>query len=229
MTVGRRRSVATAAPPAPKAALRTAGDHRLDAIDAARGAAVLLMIVYHFAWDLTWFGLVDWPLLTHPLWLAFRTLVVCLFLSLVGVSLVLATRDGVRPHPFLRRLAVIASAAGAITLVTWIVIPDNVIFFGVLHHIALASLLGLVFLRLPLPIVAVTGIACLAAPFWLAAPVFDAPALRWLGLMTYSPQTNDYVPVMPWFAAVLAGLAVARLWLGSPALAVRIGGWSLRR
>lgn len=195
----------------------------------ARGVAVVLMIAYHAAWDLTWFELVDWPLLTNPLWLGFRNLIVCLFLSLVGVALVLATRGGLRRRPFLRRLLVIAAAAGAITLATWLLIPESFIFFGVLHHIALASVLSLLFLRLPLVLVLASAIACLAAPLWFAAPVFDAPAWRWLGLMTYAPQSNDYVPILPWFAAVLIGLAASRFCLDRPAVVASLSRWRAPR
>ena len=201
---------------------------RLDAVDLARGTAVVLMIAYHFCWNLLWLGLVDWPLLTHPLWLAARTLIVCLFLGLVGVSLVLATRSGLSPRPFARRLAVIVGAAGLITLATALAIPQSFIFFGILHHIAVASLLGLLFLRLPPALTALAALACIAAPAWLAAPLFDAPALQWLGLMTYAPQSNDYVPIFPWFAAVLAGIAFARIGLGERPGSPRLARWSVR-
>lgn len=203
---------------------------RLDSVDLARGIAVILMIVYHFCWDLVFFGLVDWPLLTDTLWLAFRNLVAGLFLGLVGVSLVLASRHGLRLRPFVRRLAVITAAAAIVSAATWLAIPDDFIFFGVLHHIALASVLGLAFLRLPVPLILAAAGACLLAPSALAAPLFDEPGLRWLGLMTYAPRTNDYVPVFPWFAAVLAGIALTRLALAGnrPALD-RLSHWRVPR
>lgn len=206
------------------------GSGRLEIVDVARGVAVVLMIFYHFCWDLTFFGLVDWPLLSHPVWLAVRNLIAGLFLGLVGVSLVLASRRGLRLRPYLRRLAVIAAAAAVISAATWLAIPDAFIFFGVLHHVIVASLLGLAFLRLPVALILAAAGACLLAPAALAAPLFDQPGLRWLGLMTFAPRTNDYVPIFPWFAAVLTGIALARVALtGDRPILDRPSRWRMPR
>ena len=42
-------------------------------------------------------------------------------------------------------------------------------------------------------------------------PLSTPPWLDWLGLGTFEPVTNDYVPVFPWFAMVLLGMVFARL------------------
>ncbi|MBL6431716.1 MAG: DUF1624 domain-containing protein [Alphaproteobacteria bacterium] len=41
---------------------------RLDVFDIARGLALLAMAVYHLAWDLSWFSLVDWRVAKDPAW-----------------------------------------------------------------------------------------------------------------------------------------------------------------
>ena len=54
--------------------------------------------------------------------------------------------------------------------------------------------------------------ACFFAPPLLSGSAFDSLALIWLGLSSTLPRTNDFVPLLPWFGIVLAGIAAARLW-----------------
>jgi len=184
---------------------------RLPLIDAARGLAVAAMIVYHFSWDLRYFGFITADVADDLGWRIFARLIAGSFIFVVGVSLVLATRNGLHLDRYVKRLAILVVAAAAITLVTRFVFPDNFIFFGILHHIALASVLGLAFVRAPLPIVVAASVLCFALPPLFAGPAFDHPALVWLGLASYFPRSNDFVPVFPWFGVVLAGIAAARL------------------
>jgi uncharacterized membrane protein len=185
---------------------------RLALIDAARGVAVIAMVIYHFSWDLRYFGYIAVDVETELGWRIFARTIAGTFLFLVGVSLVLSTRRGLKLRAFLKRLAVVVAGAAAITVVTCFVDRDTFIFFGILHHIAVASVLGLAFLRLPIWLVVAAAIACLAAPSLLAGPTFDSPALIWLGLESALPRTNDFVPLLPWFGVVLAGIAAVRLW-----------------
>lgn len=186
---------------------------RYGLVDAARGVALLAMAVYHFSWDLAFHGYIGADVGSDPGWVFFARSIAASFLFLVGVSLVLAARRGLDRTRFLRRLALVAVSAGAITVVTIFVFPNSFIFFGILHCIAVASVLALPFLRLPVVLVAATAALFIAAPFFIAHPLFDHPALLWVGLGTYFPRSNDYVPLFPWFGAVLAGVAVARLAL----------------
>ena len=75
------------------------------------------------------------------------------------------------------RLAMVAGAALAISLVTYFAVPGGFIFFGILHQIALASLLGLAFLRLPALVTLVAAARVIAAPLLLRSAFFDHPWL----------------------------------------------------
>lgn len=191
---------------------RSANDKpRLEAIDLARGAALAAMAIYHFAWDLEFFGYAPPGMTAAGGWKLFARAIASSFLFLVGVSLFLAHARGIRWRSFLRRLAMVGAAAAAISLATWIAVPGGFIFFGILHQIALASVLGLAFLRLPTAVTLLVAAVVVAAPLFLRSAIFDHPALWWVGLSPQNPRSNDYVPLFPWFGAVLFGMAAARL------------------
>ena len=63
-------------------------------IDAARGVAIALMVVYHFSWDLTFFGLADFRVFTDPWWIWFANVIVFIILGTMGVTQVMARRRG---------------------------------------------------------------------------------------------------------------------------------------
>jgi uncharacterized membrane protein len=182
------------------------------------------MVVYHTAWDLSFLGLIDTNVIGSPGWSLFARSIAASFLTLVGVGLVLAHGGGMRWRPFFRRLGTIAGAALAITLATRVVFPETYVTFGILHCIAAASVLALPFLHAPLSLVVPAAGLSLAAPGLLASPVFDAPGLRWTGLGTVPPATNDWVPVLPWIGWVLIGVAAARL--GLPRIGPDVHRWA---
>lgn len=201
---------------------------RIDAIDVARGVALVAMATYHFAWDLEFFGyLAPSTSGTGPLkWYA-RSIAAS-FLFLVGVSLVLAHGSGVRWPAFWRRWIKVTAAALLITLVTWFATPQTFVFFGILHQIAFASIAGLLFLALPWWFIALSAVAILIGTPMVQTDGFASPLMWWTGLSSIQPRSNDFVPVLPWFAAVLAGMAGAKLVLGRSVTPRPLmpGGWT---
>ena len=129
----------------------------------------------------------------------------------MGVSLYLAHANAIRWRPFLWRLGTVAGAALLISAATYLATPQAFIFFGILHQIALASVLGLAFLRLPALLTLAAAAVVIAAPHFLRAEVFAHPVLLWVGLAPVNPRSNDYVPLFPWFGPVLIGIAAAKL------------------
>jgi len=212
---------------------------RLPGIDILRGVAVAAMILYHFSWDLRFFNLIATDIVHHPFWMAFARGIAGTFLLLSGISLTLMSRDGLDRSKFLKRLAVVGGAALLVTIGTFFAMPDSYIFFGILHCIALSSVLALPFLRLPVIATAIVAAAVIALPLVFSHPLFDAPLLRWVGLGTTFPRTNDYVPIFPWFGMALAGVALGQLIARRPpalltnepsgtlAFVAKAGRWSL--
>ncbi len=197
---------------------------RIELLDLARGIALLAMFVYHFAYDLSFFRLIRVDVVSDPGWRLFARLIAGSFLTIVGFSLILATRNGLNRQAYAKRFAMVAGAALLVTVGTWFAIPQNFIFFGILHHIALASLLALPFLRLPAFPLALIAAVWFALPFILGGEVFESEWLSWLGFGPW-PYTADFVPLFPWFACVLAGMALGKLALAK----APEGGWTLWR
>ncbi len=163
------------------------------------------MVVYHFFFDLSHFRLADFDFYQDPFWLHLRTFILGMFLLLVGVSLVLASGRKLDTRRYMRRLALLIASAVLISISTWWMFGDRFIFFGVLHFIAFASVLGLLFVRAGW-VNLVLGIAVILFANRYQFSWFDTPGWRWIGLMTHKPLTEDYVPLLPWFGVVLLGL-----------------------
>ncbi len=179
-------------------------------VDAWRGIACILMIVYHFCYDLNYLKIVSFDFYYHPFWLNLRTLIVSLFIGIMGISLQLALVYEFNRTAFLKRLSLLLASAFFISLVSFILFQHRFIFFGILHFIAVASILGLLFKRW-LWFNVVTGCSLLVIGINVQHPVFNQPILQWIGLMTHKPATEDYVPLLPWFGVVLLGMALGKI------------------
>ena len=184
---------------------------RIDAVDVARGTALVAMIIYHFSWNLRWFGLVDWQVDRDAGWRLFAALIAASFLALVGVSVVLAHTDTVDWNAAWRRIARVAVAAAAISLVTWVVLDDLYVRFGILHAIALGSVIALLAVSISSGGLALIGGIALALPL-IAQTSFAGDAwLAWTGLISDPPDAVDFVPVLPWVGVIFLAMAATRV------------------
>jgi uncharacterized membrane protein len=184
---------------------------RVDAIDCARGVALIGMAIYHLSWDLADFRLAAPMLPFTPQMRLLSHTVASAFLVLVGVSLALAHRKGLNVRAFWRRLAIVAGAAALVTAGSFAFAPSEPITFGILHCIAVASLLAGPFVTAPAWASVAIGLGAIAAPFFIRSTLFDPPWLLWLGLGEALPNTLDWRPLLPWAGVVFLGLGATRL------------------
>lgn len=196
--------------------------NRLEVLDALRGLAMLWMTLYHFCFDLNYFGLWRQDFYADPFWTWQRTLIVSLFLFCAGFAQAWGHAHGQSAQRFWRRWAQVAACAALVSLGSWLMFSQSWIYFGILHGIAIM----LILLRWSLSWGHWLWLASVAA--LLSKPVFEAladqvlsvgvvgwmnsPALNWLGLITQKPITEDYAPVLPWLAVMWWGAASAQ-WL----------------
>lgn len=184
----------TANPPSP----------RMTSVDELRGVALVLMAVFHFCYDLSSYGYVDFSS-SDPFWAGFRFIIVTLFFSMVGVSLVLASEKGLRWKAFWWREGKIVAGAALISLASWWAYPSAWVWFGVLHFIAVASVLTLPFVFRPhLALIAgVTILVLFNVTDWFnLSPLYDA-----LKTPFHLPdRTLDLTRLIPWLGMVYIGV-----------------------
>jgi uncharacterized membrane protein len=206
---GRRRARLTSA---------AAGPGRLWEVDAARTAAIAMMVAYHVGYDVS---RVAPSVGIDPLsggWQALQVACGSSFLFVVGVSLAISNARGrarglsgwplYRRH--LRRAAEVGAAALLVTLVTWIALGDDYVRFGILDCIAVAMVVGPLLLRLGPVNLILAGVVLLAGMELLLGPRSDVPGLLVLGVEPEGGAGVDWYPLLPWLAPALVGLAVGR-------------------
>lgn len=191
---------------------------RVILVDSIRGLAIAGVVLFHLVWDLEYAGFIS-GFAFHPAWLTFGRLLAGAFMFLVGVSLALAHSHGFRAGLFAKRLGVIALAAILISVVSWYIFPQTFIFFGILHAIVAASVIGILFLRLPVPVTGALGVGFLVLPYLFNSDAFNSRYLAWIGLFTIPPSSNDFVPIFPWVGLTLLGISIAKLGLKNDNLA----------
>ena len=167
-----------------------------------RGIAIIMMIAFHLIYDLNSFGFSDIPLFTHWAGIAWRCLIVFLFLSAVGISLVIAHSKGIKFKKFLKRLLYLGIAALFVSAGTYVMFPDGWVYFGILHLIWFSTIIAISFVNLP-------KTSLLIAALILIGAIFDQPNLSFISylLEPYLPFGSvDYYPLFPWLSFVFIGI-----------------------
>jgi uncharacterized membrane protein len=198
---------------------------RVALLDVTRTVALIGMAIYHTVFILEMFGYLAPYTATTGLWALFARAVASSFLILVGIGLWLAHRGGIRWRQVARRTAQVGGAAALVSVATWFAYGDLVIWFGILHCIALASLVGLAILRWPAWVLVVLSVVVFALPRLVRFDALSGTWTYWLGLGTAPVRAADFLPVFPWFAPVFLGIAIAKV-LSARGLWLRLGAIS---
>ncbi len=193
------------------------------------------MTVFHFCFDLNFFGWWQQDFSGDAFWTLQRTAIVGLFVFCAGLGQAVAHEQDLGWPRFWRRWLKVALCALLVSVASWFMFPRSFIYFGVLHGMLVMLVLarwsggwgrclwplGLVAIAAPL-----AAQMLLTGPWAALAPAMDARPLNWLGLITRKPFTEDYVPVLPWLGVMWWGVATGRWllhnrrhWLG-----LRVGG-----
>ena len=109
-------------------------------IDGLRALAVLAMMIYHFAWDLGFFNIVDPIIVNSGWWKIFAVSIGSSFLFLSGISFWLASTEGIDFRKFSYRFAILVGAALLVTAGTYQANPNTFVFFGILHLLSACTI-----------------------------------------------------------------------------------------
>ncbi len=185
--------------------IASTGSYRNATIDLLRASAVVLMLIFHFIYDLNFFSLANIDIPSGAGWRELRAVIVSLFLITMGASLKLAYPKELDRRSFLVRMFTLASSALLVSLASYIFIKEHWIFFGIIHFILLASLLAISFrhsAKISLSI-AITLLGIDQLNIFPSRWPFDYIG-NWLPI-----KTNDFVAIFPWLAFPFLGIWLA--------------------
>lgn len=188
---------------------------RLWEIDALRGVAIVMMVVYHLLWDLASLGGYDIALRTG-FWSWWQIVTASLFTGLVGLSLTLSYNRERQTHPagslwpkFIIRGLTIFTWGLVIGVVTFLALGTGYyVRFGILHLIGLSIILAYPFLRFRWLNLVLGVLLTLLGPA-IQGLRLDLPWFEWLAPTPGSGV--DYAPLIPWFGRVLIGVFLGNL------------------
>jgi uncharacterized membrane protein len=177
--------------------------NRDQALDLMRGIAIIMMILFHFIYDLNFFDYTNIPLSNFWLTSYWRYLIVFLFLNSVGISLVIAYGKSFSLNKFIKRLALLGIAALLVSVGTYFSSPVDWVYFGILHLIWTGTLIAIFFIQLP-------KISLFIAALIFVFKVFlNLPDLSFLSVLLsdYLPLSSvDFYPLFPWIAFIFTGI-----------------------
>ena len=181
---------------------------RIIGLDIFRGLALLMMMTYHFTYDLNYFGFIRVDMNHTPSFLLFRYTIISMFLMNVGVSLTLVHQNGIRWLSVCKRILQLGLASLLITSVTYFIFPNSWIYFGILHFIFVTSLLILPLLPFP-------KLTFILAIFILVTSASKLIDMNGVFALLQTPlhlpyHSEDLIPLVPWIAVVLLGMSLVQ-------------------
>jgi len=218
---------------------KKAAPKRIELIDGLRGLSILLMVAYHFGYDLILFAGAPSRILHNPIFDFLQPVFAGVFIFLSGLSCRFSRKN------LLRGLAMFA-IGWVVTIVTYFVgVPA---WFGILHFLGSASMIfgaaQLVMGRFFEKSYSVKseisrrrsdilrGLAILLCAIlfvitqrYLNSRYFGIPGMWWLGLRQQGFRSSDYFPLLPWIFIHLAGTVFGK-WVVEKRLPERF--YSLR-
>ena len=192
-------------------------------LDELRGLFILLMVLYHLCYDLVFIFGVSIPAFQWESVRWLQLLIAGLFVFISGVACHYSRNN-------LKRGLICFGFGMVMTLATYLVLPSQLVVFGILHFLGLAMLLFAILWPLVRYVPPLLGLILCAGLFFLT---FNTQSGYWgmrgweislpqglyttsflfpLGFPAAGFQSSDYFPFLPWlfwfFGGAFAGVYV---------------------
>jgi uncharacterized membrane protein len=175
-------------------------------VDVLRGIAIVLMVIFHFGYDLTVFGWADFNTSKDIEWRIFRAVIVSSFLLAVGMSSYLAYQKSIIKSKLAKSVAKLFAVSMFITIGSLFMHPSTWVYFGIIHFITIALPISVLFVRFP-NLALIGGILSIGG-YWIGVlnlyHIWEWSVLN-LGIPTH---TVDLVSFFPWIGMVLIGVFI---------------------
>lgn len=174
---------------------------RFDILDAWRSLAIVLMLLYHFLYDLALFGVITWEQMFCTPLNILQKLICTSFIFLAGTS-ARFSRSTLRHGLIVIAAGVIVAIGGAV--------GGQTIRFGVLQllgwSMVLYHFLGRFLQTCPAgPLVLSSAVLYALTDWWTHAVSVESDWLYPLGFQSPRFFSADYFPLLPWFFLFVIG------------------------
>ncbi len=181
-------------------------------IDGVRGFAVILMVIFNWAFALQYFLI--YSVGGWLFWWLFPRAIATMFIVIAGISFAISyskmktekekTKTAVYKKYIFRGGKIFLLGMLA-TLATWLFSPQGTILFGILHLLGVAIMLAPIFRNLGRWNL-VFGIIFIVIGVALQTFIVSYPWLLWAGIRPENFYTFDYFPLFPWLGVFLIGM-----------------------
>ena len=186
-------------------------------IDTLRGIAIIMMVVFHILYDFNYFGIYSLELYSGYISIYSYSIGV-IFLLLVGISLTISYNKASKKLKkneiqikFIFRGLKIFGFGLLITVITYFIIGEGFIVFGVLHCIGISIIFSYPFLKFKV-LNFLSAVLIIFVGLILSNYTFNFYYLVWLGFSPNFFYTIDYFPLLPYFGVVLIGIFLGNLF-----------------
>lgn len=199
----------------PDQALNTVPNIRYLWLDGVRAIAVVLMIIFHFFYDLSYFGWYQADVSGVSAWLPFRYFIISLFTLSLGLSLSLVHAKKYQWTKYGLWFAKVFFAAVLVSVGTSFIFPENWVYFGILHFMCVASLLVMLLVKSKWLSFCV-GVAIIA--IYIFTELHYGWPIHYVQFLFHDNVSEDFVPLFPWAGVALVGSALTPVLVNSALL-----------